>query len=227
MCGRITLTISADDFQRTFGYVAPAGYRPRYNIAPGQDVLALAADDEGEPRVRAFRWGLVPFWAKDASIGNRLINARGETVGSKPAFRAAFARRRCLVIVDGFYEWQKAPEGKRPHRIRRPTAEPFTLAGLWERWDRGAAPLESCTIITTRANATLAPIHDRMPVIVPATDRRLWLDPATPAAELERLILPCPPDELEAYEVSTLVNRPANDEEECIHPVKGDPLTLL
>jgi len=223
MCGRITLTVGVEDLRAAFGFAAPAGYRPRYNIAPSQAVLTVA-EIEGERAFHLHRWGLVPFWAADTSIGNRMINARGETVREKPAFRASFARRRCLVVVDGFYEWQTAPGGKVPYRIRRADQEPFTLAGIWDRWTRAGEPIESCAIITTAANRLMEPIHDRMPSVIGPADRDAWLDPATPLDAVAALIRPHPGDELEAYEVSTLVNRPANDRPECIEPLLPDLL---
>jgi putative SOS response-associated peptidase YedK len=222
MCGRTTLTITPDDLERTFGFPVPSGYRPRYNISPGQEVLAVA-DAGGGPSFGWYRWGLVPFWAKESSIGSRMINARGETVANKPAYRASFGKRRCLLVVDGFYEWRATPEGKRPHRIRLASGEPFTLAGIWDRWTHEPEHLETCASITTTANTLMAPIHDRMPVIVSPADRASWLAGETPRSELEALLKPYAGDDLVAYEVSTLVNRPINDTPECVEPVT-DPI---
>lgn len=224
MCGRTTLTITPDDLQRTFGYQVPPDYRPRFNQAPTQPLLALA-EEEGATGFRTFRWGLVPFWAKDLTIGNRMINARAETVTEKPAYRTSFAKKRCLIVIDGFYEWKAATGGKRPHRIRLRTGAPFTLAGLWDRWDRGPEVVESCTILTTSANAAMAPIHDRMPVIVEEADRARWLSGSSEPEDLTTLLRSYPREDLEVYEVSTLVNRPSNDMPECIEPVDG-PLPL-
>ncbi len=218
MCGRTTLTITPDDLERSFGYSVPADYRPRFNIAPTQNQLALSDAGSGVG-LRWYRWGLIPFWAKDMSIGNRLINARAEGIAAKPAFRAAFAKRRCLIVVDGFYEWQAAVGGKRPHRIRAADGAPFTLAGVWERWDRGPEVIESCAIITTEANPLMSPIHDRMPVIVAPADRGRWLGVNTTGGELSTLLRPYGRSDLVAYEVSTMVNSPANDREECIAPL--------
>ena len=218
MCGRTTLTITPDDLERAFGYTVPAGYRPRYNIAPTQPLLAIA-DGEGGARFRSFRWGLVPFWAQDLAIGNRMINARAETVPEKPAFRTCFENRRCLIVIDGFYEWRAGPEGRRPYRIRLSSGVAFTLAGLWDRWTRGAEPVESCTILTTTANPMMGAIHDRMPVIVPPEDRERWLSRESDSADLLDLLQPYRGADLEAYEVSTLVNSPANDRPECLDPV--------
>jgi putative SOS response-associated peptidase YedK len=218
MCGRTTLTITPDDLERTFGFPVPPGYRPRYNVAPSQDQLVIrrSGSEEG---FGLLRWGLVPFWADSPAIGNRMINARAETVASKPAYRAAFAKRRCLVVVDGFYEWQATPEGKKPHRVRVRGGGPFTLAGLWERWDRGAEPVETCAIITTEAAGRIVTIHDRMPVIIPPEGRSAWLSEGTPTEELVARLAGGDVEDLEAYEVSTLVNSPANDGPDCIEPL--------
>lgn len=224
MCGRTTLTITPDDLRQTFGYVVPTEYRSRFNVAPSQKQLAIA-EREGATAFCTFRWGLVPFWAKDLSIGNRMINARAETVTEKAAFRAAFSRRRCLVVVDGFYEWKATPQGKRPHRICIRNRKAFTLAGLWERWDRGPEAVESCTILTISANPTMAPIHDRMPVIIEDEERSAWLSAGTSGSDLQGMLRPYRLDDLEIYEVSTLVNSPANDLPDCIEPL--EPLPLL
>jgi putative SOS response-associated peptidase YedK len=224
MCGRTTLTITPDDLHRAFGAVVPADYRPRYNIAPSQPLLALHGSGAGRA-LSFFRWGLVPFWADDPGIGNRMINARGETIAGKPAFRAAFAKRRCLIVIDGFYEWRAATGGKRPYRVCRTDRGPFTVAGVWERWDGPAGVLESCAIVTTSANAMMAPIHDRMPVIIPSDRRDLWLAPDAARGELEPMLCPYPGADLEAYEVSRVVNSPANDRPECIEPLEP-PLAL-
>jgi putative SOS response-associated peptidase YedK len=218
MCGRTTLKITPGDLEKTFGFPVPAAYRPSYNIAPTQEVLALS-ESRGERAMRLYRWGLIPYWAKEPSIGNRMINARAETVPAKPGFREAFARRRCLVIVDGYYEWMRGPGAKRPHRVHRPDDGPFTLAGLWDRWGDGERVIESCAIITTAANEHLAALHDRMPLVIRPEDRELWLSRETAEAELPFLLKPYTGDDLEMYEVSTLVNRPENDSEECILPI--------
>lgn len=215
MCGRFSLKASPDDLWKTLDAEAIAGYRPRYNIAPTQDVLGVIVE-EGGRRARMLRWGLVPFWADDIRIGNRMINVRSETVAEKPAFRNAFARRRCLVAADGFYEWQASPSGKRPHRIQKRDGRPFCFAGLWERWDRGGQVVESCGILTRAADEVLAPIHDRMPVILDGSWCTAWLSPDTEADTLLEMLRGAPAPELEVYPVSTLVNRPSNDLPECL-----------
>ena len=156
------------------------------------------------------RWGLIPFWAKDESIGTRMINARSESVAGKPAFRDALSKRRGLVVVDSYYEWRKNPRGpKTPFRMHRPDGEPFTLAALWERWDRGGAPVESCTVITTAASELMKAVHERMPVVLGEDAAEAWLDPHTTAAAAE-LLLAERSDDLAAEEVSRYVNSPAN-----------------
>jgi putative SOS response-associated peptidase YedK len=196
---------------------APAA-SPRYNIAPTQPVVAVRPGERAGREARMLRWGLVPFWAKDLAMGSRMINARGETVAEKPAFRQAFRRRRCLIPADGFYEWQKVPGGKQPWYISARGEGPLAFAGLWERWDKRGTetPVESCTIVTTAANATLAPLHDRMPVILDPAAWDAWLGADTPSAELRDLLRPAPDGLLAARTVSRRVNSPANDGPELI-----------
>lgn len=226
MCGRFTLKTPADRLAEAFGG-APADYpEARYNIAPGQAIAAVRAGPEGSAReVATLRWGLIPSWAKDPAIGSRMINARAESVADKPSFRAAFRRRRCLVAADGFYEWQKRNGAKQPYCVARADGAPFAFAGLWERWEGGAESpaqvpaIESCTIVTTAANECVAPIHDRMPVILAASDYALWLDPrVADRVILEALLRPCPADDLTAWPVSTHVNSPAHDDLACLEP---------
>ena len=222
MCGRVTIQTPAAEIAREFALtgVHLGLERPRYNLAPTQ-LMPVVAND-GERKLDAYRWGLIPSWAKDASIGNKLINARGETVAEKPSFRSAFKRRRCLVVVDGWYEWHQATKPKTPYLFRRKDGRPLAFAGLWEEWtapDTGEV-LRTCTLITTGPNALMAPIHDRMPVILPPEAREAWLrpEPQEPA-ELLPLLVPYAGDELEAYEVARVVNSPANDVPACIEPV--------
>ena len=227
MCGRFSLKTTPDTLERIFGHAVPPGYRPRYNVAPGQEVLAILSDADGE-RAAMPKWGLVPFWAKDPSIGNRMINARAETVADKPAFRDAFRRRRCLVLADGFYEWRRLPERKQPMWVQLQSGEPFAFAGLWERWDRGQEPLQTCTILTTGANEFMRPIHERMPVILDGEVAAEWLASGTEDTRLHEIIEESRELPLQAHAVSTLVNRPANDLPECIAPIteEKDPLLL-
>lgn len=219
MCGRYTLTADAAAVAEELELPGlPATYRPRYNIAPMQEVLAVTAPD-GEPRAEMLRWGLVPFWAKDPALGSRMINARAETLAEKPAYRGAYRKRRCLVVADGFYEWQKQPGGKQPYRIRRGDGRPFAFAGLWEEWGPKERPLRTCTIVTVGPNALMAPIHDRMPTILEPDERDLWLSPEQDPRALQDVLHPYRGDGLEAYPVSTLVNAPGNDLPACIEPL--------
>jgi putative SOS response-associated peptidase YedK len=184
---------------------------PRYNITPGQPVAVVRTGSDGQRRVGALRWGLVPFWAKDATIGRRLVNARLETLTDKPAFREAAARRRCLIAASGFYEWSAAARGGRQPFFVRAAAEPLlAFAGLWERW-RGpdAQTLETCVIVTTAANPLLASIHDRMPVALAREDQPLWLDPHVPVAAVAQMVRRAP--QLAAWPVGLAVNDPHND----------------
>ncbi len=197
---------------------------PRFNIAPTQPVAALRVSGESAARsLTALRWGLIPSWAKDAAIGNRMINARGETVAEKPSFRNALKRRRCLVLSDGYYEWQKqeAKAPKQPFFIGLQQEQAFALAGLWETWkDPAGGTIASCTIITTAANDLTRPIHDRMPVILHPTDYDRWLDPDLhDAADLQPLLIPFPSAAMKTYPVSTLVNNPRNEDPACTVPL--------
>jgi putative SOS response-associated peptidase YedK len=167
------------------------------------------------------KWGLVPRWAKDPAVGNKLFNARSETVTEKPSFREAFARRRCLVPMEGFYEWARRGDSKRPFYFHMRDGEPFAVAGLWERWEGGDEPLETCTLLTTEASALLAPYHDRMPVILKPEDYDLWLDAEERREDvLLPLLRPYPREEMAAYAVSPLVNSPSNDSPRCIEPAR-------
>ncbi|MCS7040325.1 MAG: SOS response-associated peptidase, partial [Anaerolineae bacterium] len=182
MCGRFTLTASGDELASLFDLEQAPNLEPRYNIAPTQPVAVVRLDREGRRReFTLMRWGLIPSWAKDIHIGNRLINARAETLTEKPAFRTAFRRRRCLIPANGFYEWQKPTAGrKQPYFIGLPDRRPFAFAGLWEHWEGAdGSVLDSCAIITTAANERVRVLHDRMPVILERTDFGDWLDPTT------------------------------------------------
>ena len=191
-------------------------YRPRYNIAPTQQVLALVNDEQR--RAEFLRWGLIPFWAKDPKIGYRMINAVGETVATKPAFRAAFRRRRCLVLADGFFEWRKEGKKKIPMYIFLKSREPFAFAGIWETWKAlDGATVRSCAIVTTKPNAFMEQIHHRMPVILSEETEALWLDPMTEEAGiLAPLLIPSPPELMDSYPVYDLVNSPKNHGPECV-----------
>jgi putative SOS response-associated peptidase YedK len=219
MCGRFTRTKSIPAIAREFG-VSEVSFElePGYNIAPTQQVAVVIS--EGVRRLVPVQWGLVPSWAKDPSIGNKMINARAETITEKASYRNAFKKRRCLVVADGFYEWQKTGDGKRPIYIRLKSGKPFGFAGLYEIWaPPQGEPITTCTIITTEANELMKPIHDRMPVIIPKDKEDLWLDAEVKDQEtLLDLLKPYPSGDLEAYPVSRRVNSPANNSPDCIKP---------
>jgi putative SOS response-associated peptidase YedK len=221
MCGRYTLTLPLSNLVDAFDVPPPEfDFAPRYNIAPTQDVPVVAEDEAGR-RMGLLRWGLVPFWADDPSIGNRLINARSETVARKPAFRGPFRRRRCLVPADGFYEWRKEAGGRKtPFWIRLAGQEVFTMAGIWDRWegDDGEA-LHTFSILTTDAAPEIAAIHPRMPLVLPPSRRDTWLDPSSEPDDLLPLLEPERDMELAFHPVSTVVNSPGNDRPECIEPL--------
>jgi putative SOS response-associated peptidase YedK len=216
MCGRYTLTAEQEALQVALGVEGLVHPTPRYNIAPTQEVPVVVAP-EGRPEGRTLRWGLVPSWAKDPAMGNRMINARSETAAEKPSFRGPFRRSRCLVPADGFYEWRKEGKGKVPFWIHMEDLAPFTLAGLWDRWKGpDGTLLETFTILTTRPNELLGPIHDRMPVILGKDDREEWLDPGTSPDALKALLGPHPSAPMAVREVTTRVNSPRNDDPGCI-----------
>jgi len=226
MCGRYTLQVSPETLAAQLELDAVPDLAPRYNIAPTQSAPVVRLSLAEEARVLSMmRWGLVPFWAKDLKIGNRMINARSETAAAKPAFRAAFGKRRCIVPADGFYEWRKTPEGKQPYRIVVDDGAPFAMAGLWESWrpkdaPEEAEPLLSFTILTTKPNDKIAALHDRMPVILAAEEIDRWLDPgATDKAALGALLDAFPAERRSAYPVSRGVNSPANEHPSNIEPV--------
>ena len=227
MCGRFTQRLSWAELHELMDLIGPPrNLRPRYNVAPSQDVAVVRAADGGR-NLSMLRWGLIPAWAKDPAIGYRLINARSETVAEKPSFRSAYRRRRCLIPADGFYEWQRLGKIRQPWLFGLRDGAPFAFAGLWERWTvpEGAAltgslaelgagdPVETCTILTTAANETVAPVHGRMPVILPRDACDPWL------AGEDVSLAPFAADAMTAHPVSTLVNRPANDDPRCVEPV--------
>jgi putative SOS response-associated peptidase YedK len=222
MCGRFTLHHTLEEIEERFAAEAAADATPRYNIAPTQDILVVTQN--GSRHLQAYHWGLIPSWAKDAAIGNRMINARAETLAEKPSFRTALSRRRCLIPADGFYEWQNPPEGTKaprtPMHIRLGDGSLFAFAGLWDEWHTpDGSPLRSCTIITTSPNALTAPIHDRMPVILRPEDEELWLDKSiTQASDLLPLLVPYPAEAMDTYAVSRQVNAPTVDDPACIVP---------
>lgn len=224
MCGRFTLATPADQLANFFDVDQAPELEARYNIAPTQEVPVCRVLEHGESRrLDKLRWGLVPFWADDKKIGNRMINARSETASSKPAYRAAFKRRRCLIPADGFFEWRKENGGKQPYLFRKQNASLFAFAGLWEHWsdDESGEEIDSFTILTGPPNELVEPIHDRMPVILEQDHFDFWLDPANEDTDaLEELLGPISPEDYECFAVSTEINNPANDRAEAIEPIE-------
>jgi putative SOS response-associated peptidase YedK len=223
MCGRFTITLDPGDLREELAIAeVPPDWRPRYNAAPTQ--LVGAVTDADARKMEWFRWGLIPFWARDMSIGNRMINARAETIMEKPSFRQAFQKRRCIIPADGFFEWRKSAEGKTPstpYYITLKEREPFAFAGLWETWrNPEGEEILSCTIITTAANELMLPIHDRMPVILPKEVCWQWLQPA-PQHELVQMLRPLDPALMQAVVVGRSVNNPGFDSPENIVPQAG------
>jgi len=221
MCGRFTLHLSPELLGSVFGVKTSLQLTPRYNIAPSQMVPVVRSGEDDNNRVDLLKWGLIPSWAKDPSIGNKLINGRSETVHEKPSFRHAIKCQRCIVPASGFYEWSTAGNSKQPWYIQQKDNAPMGFAGLWESWrSPEGTPLETFCILTAAANSFMATIHDRMPVILPQEEYDTWLsrnlhDPL----QLSRLLLPCPADSLAAIKVSTVVNSPAYESPQCIEPV--------
>ena len=223
MCGRFTLRTRLNRLLEVYAVESQFDWEPRFNIAPSQPIPVIRNDAGGDKReLAALRWGLIPSWATDVHIGNRLINARAETLAVKPSFRQALKSRRCLVLADGFYEWKHSGKSKQPYFIRMKDEQPFVFAGLWERWTKEEPAIESCTIITTTPNALMADLHDRMPAILPESAAMEWLNRKEEDTDLlTSLLVAYPAEEMVAYPVSTFVNSPQHDSADCIEPVKG------
>jgi putative SOS response-associated peptidase YedK len=224
MCGRYSQSKSAEIIAEAFQVDDVPPLEPRYNIAPTQLVpTILQALASTNRQFKVLHWGLIPSWAKDPKMGARLINARAETVAEKPAFRSAFKQRRCLVLADGFYEWQQqeSKKQKQPFYFRLNDERPFAFAGLWEHWENtNGEEIESCTLLTTEPNELMRPIHNRMPVILDPNNYELWLDPDVKKPELlQPLLRSYPTEEMTAYPVSKVVNKPSNDSVECIESI--------
>jgi putative SOS response-associated peptidase YedK len=227
MCGRYTLTSSGEDLALAFDLSELPLAVPRYNMAPTQEAAVVRVLEPGGPRrLDPLKWGLIPYWAKEAAIGNKMINARAESVAEKPAYKSSFKKKRCLVATDGFYEWKKEGKAKQPYLIRREDGKPFAFAGLWSSWrnpEQGGQIIQTFTILTTSANDLLRPLHDRMPVILDRENFDLWLDPEIEDAEvLQPLLVPHAVEGFKAFPVSRLVNSPTNDVADCIAPLVMD-----
>jgi putative SOS response-associated peptidase YedK len=233
MCGRYTVTSSGDTIADLFDLAEIPELPARYNLAPTQQAPVVRMTEPGAPRsLDLLRWGLIPYWAKEAGIGNKMINARSESVAEKPSYRHSFRKKRCLVVADGFYEWKREGKAKQPYLIRRRDRRPFAFGGLWSSWrdpqalaeeGRKVEPLETFTILTTGANDLIRTLHDRMPVIVEPADFALWLDPAVEdPALLVPLLGPLSPEGWETVPVSRAVNSPANDSPVCVEPLVAD-----
>lgn len=223
MCGRFTLNTSAQIIAEFFKLSEVPDIKPRYNIAPTQSVATVTVSPQQMQRQFQFmRWGLIPSWAKDLKIGSKMINARSETVAEKPAFRSAIKHRRCLIVADGFYEWLPQGKHKQPYYFQTTEGQPFAFAGLWESWESPEAEnIVSCTIITTAANETVQPVHDRMPVILPEDAWEEWLDPAVNSAqEVLPLLKPYAAAAMTANAVSAIVNSSSKDSPECIQAIE-------
>jgi len=227
MCGRFRVARSKELLEEAFGAVdgpVPVEWSPRYNVAPGQSIVAVRQDAARPVReLVKLRWGLIPAWAKEASVGYKMINARAETAAEKPSFREAMKRRRCLIPADGFYEWKKAGGKKLPYCLTMADDAIFAFAGLWERWrDPAGEPVESCTILTTEPNELAREIHDRMPVILAPEDYDLWLDPGFARLDaLEEMLKPYPAAGMHRYRVSDRVNQVKNDDPECAAEIEA------
>lgn len=223
MCGRYTLRVSPAELAEIFATLNQIEWSARYNIAPTQTVIAVRQAEQGGRELARLRWGLIPSWAKDAKIGSNLINARADGVATKPSFRHAFKKKRCLIPADGFYEWQPVPgqKNKQPFHVGLKDSPVFAFAGLWESWiDPEGRPVETSSIITTDANEAMQAIHSRMPVILGADDYDEWLDRSQQDVDrLQKLLRPCAAERMRLIPVSTLVNSPRNERPECVSPI--------
>ncbi len=229
MCGRYTLTAPKKYFSKIWSFKDLPAMQPNYNIPPGVKAWGIKGhDSEPKSKLAQFNWGLVPSWAKDKTIGNKLINARSETVTEKPSFRDAFEKRRCLIPADGFFEWKRNGKERKPYYIRRTDLQPFSFAGLWDKWmDKNEHILESCTILTTRPNSLMENIHDRMPVILNQSQSRAWLDNSASKETQLNCLQPWNSLDFKAIEVSSLVNSTANNSAQLIEPWKSPQLDFL
>ena len=220
MCGRSSLHDAPVSILERFNLppVIP-GFTPRYNIAPSQEQLTIFAGDDGRPVLKSLKWGLVPAWARDRSIGARMINARADTLSTKDSWDFLLRKRRCLVLADGYYEWTSTDKSRAPMFFHLTEHRPFALAGIWDRWTGDGESIETCAVITTEPSALAARVHHRMPVVLTLDAAEEWLDESTRTRRAVELMAPYEAADLECYEVSRYVNSPANDSPECIKPV--------
>lgn len=222
MCGRFSLTSDLGSVIKRFNAISQSNleYDSRYNISPSQNILAVVNDGKNN-RLGELRWGFIPSWANDIKIGNKMINARAETLQEKSSFKSSFKRKRCIIPADSFYEWKKIDGKKIPMRIKLKSNEIFSFAGLWDRWEQNDKVIYSCTIITTKPNNLISEIHDRMPVILQSKkDEKIWLDRSIDDLDfLQELLIPYPAEQMETYEISDLVNSPKNNLPEVIKQV--------
>ena len=221
MCGRFVLTTTSEQIRQSFGVSDVPSIAPRYNIAPTQDIVAICQNGDGYRHVRTFRWGLIPHWSKDAASGDKMINARSETVHDKPSFRQPIRFHRCLVPASGFVEWQRQPDGsKQPFYIQRKDGKLLAMAGIWDTWKGPDHVIASCSILTTTANSLVARLHDRMPVLLSPSEYDQWLDRSiTDPQQLNGMYAPYPADPLQAIPISALINNPRHDSPDCLEPL--------
>ncbi|MFD2616400.1 SOS response-associated peptidase [Terrilactibacillus laevilacticus] len=222
MCGRYTLVTDLDILKERFLFSNDVLIEPRYNIAPGQNILTVVSDQTNRRRAGLLKWGLVPFWAKEPKIGYKMINARAESIDEKPSYKTLLSRRRCLILADSFYEWKATEEGKQPMRILLEDSTPFAMAGLWDKWQHNDQTLTTCTIITTAANTLMKEIHHRMPVILTKEAETIWLDRSIKDSQLLKSLLnPYKPDQMTYHPVSTQVNNVRLDDVSLISNINS------
>jgi putative SOS response-associated peptidase YedK len=216
MCGRFNLLATPEQVMDVFELAQLPDYNISYNIAPGRKILGIVQPEPADFRAVSLDWGLVPSWAKDSKIGHSLINARAETLGEKPSFKAAYHKRRCLIPATGFYEWRKTENGKQAYHICREDRRLFAFAGLWEHWEQGDRQLYTCTIVTTTANTLMQPIHDRMPVIIGAEQYRAWLDQRQTRQSLDQLLANPAYNGMTLHPIGERINNPRHDDRYCL-----------
>ncbi|HEY8036994.1 MAG TPA: SOS response-associated peptidase [Methylobacter sp.] len=216
MCGRYNLIATGQQIMDHFRLVSLPAHNPDYNIPPGQKVLAIVQLEDGSNKAVNLHWGLIPSWAKDRTISNRLVNARAETLTEKPSFKNAYRHRRCLVPATGFFEWQSTQSGKQPYHIHKPDNALFAFGGVWEHWEHDQETVYSCAIITTIANDKIAPIHDRMPVIIAPDDYNRWLSKKITVIEMADFLVSDAYREMLVTPISTRINNSLHNDESCL-----------